>query len=438
MEMDDQGGNEALHYLSSISEIVKGCAEIGGEIKKERMARRAGELIKNLLGLYLDRRVQSPLLNQTRPSLQGGKSQHMQQRWRSKGYRCIGGVMYQVSANKLSKTSSTPGRGRDLSAKSPGRAGEQQEFVLICIHNLALSAVALYPQSWLLSVQLPEQISDEPIHCQPCRSAEFGHHSSSQAEEKEEGILFLRGTCKKTDGTCSFSHKVSKDKMPVCSYFLKGICNNSNCPYSHVYVSRKAEICQDFLKGYCPMGEKCKKKHTLVCPDFAKKGSCPRGAQCKLLHPQKKRHPREAEDGGKSDPPAKWRRLGEETGRNDPAQLHDDGEMPGPSSTEQEVKFWKKANTSPTSWLRKLPSFISLQSSSSPGDQACKEEKDEDELEDEQDRGHNHEEGKCLFLTPNSNDRAEIRKFQAGKNIWIDAKRDQLENPERSQHPSGV
>uniref|UniRef100_A0A8D0GJ26 C3H1-type domain-containing protein n=1 Tax=Sphenodon punctatus TaxID=8508 RepID=A0A8D0GJ26_SPHPU len=44
--------------------------------------------------------------------------------------------------------------------------------------------------------------------------------------------------------------------MPVCSYFLKGICNNSNCPYSHVYVSRKAEVCPDFLKGYCPMGEK--------------------------------------------------------------------------------------------------------------------------------------------------------------------------------------
>lgn len=47
--------------------------------------------------------------------------------------------------------------------------------------------------------------------------------------------------------------------MPVCSYFLKGICNNSNCPYSHVYVSRKAEVCQDFLKGYCPMGEKVKR-----------------------------------------------------------------------------------------------------------------------------------------------------------------------------------
>lgn len=45
-------------------------------------------------------------------------------------------------------------------------------------------------------------------------------------------------------------------QMPVCSFFLKGICNNSECPYSHVYVSRKAEVCEDFVKGYCPQGEK--------------------------------------------------------------------------------------------------------------------------------------------------------------------------------------
>lgn len=51
--------------------------------------------------------------------------------------------------------------------------------------------------------------------------------------------------------------------MPVCSYFLKGICSNSNCPYSHVYVSRKAEVCQDFLKGYCPMGEKVRRELAL-------------------------------------------------------------------------------------------------------------------------------------------------------------------------------
>uniref|UniRef100_A0A3B5L6P9 Zinc finger CCCH domain-containing protein 3 n=1 Tax=Xiphophorus couchianus TaxID=32473 RepID=A0A3B5L6P9_9TELE len=98
---------------------------------------------------------------------------------------------------------------------------------------------------------------------------------------------FLRGTCKQADGTCPFSHKVAKEKMPVCSYFLKGICNNSDCPYSHVYVSRKAEVCDDFVKGYCPEGEKCKKKHTLVCPDFSKTGSCPRGSRCKLQHRQR-------------------------------------------------------------------------------------------------------------------------------------------------------
>ncbi|XP_052643809.1 zinc finger CCCH domain-containing protein 3 isoform X4 [Harpia harpyja] len=338
----------------------------------------------------------SQLSNQTRPSPQGGKSQHVQQRWRSKGYRCIGGVMYRVSANKLSKTSNTPGRGRDLNTKSPGRAAR-----LHCTPSpgfspsgcLNRSATSRYiasraVQRSLAIIRQAKQKKKKKEYCMYYnRFGKCNRGDSCPYIHDPEKVAvctrFLRGTCKKTDGTCSFSHKVSKDKMPVCSYFLKGICSNSNCPYSHVYVSRKAEVCQDFLKGYCPMGEKCKKKHTLVCPDFAKKGVCPRGARCKLLHPQKKRHPREAEDGDRNEPPSKWRRVWEETGRNDPAQLHDDGEIPGPSSAEQEVKFWKETDTSPTSWLQKLPSFISLQSSASPGDEGCKVEKDEDEPEDE-------------------------------------------------------
>ncbi|KAM9303464.1 zinc finger CCCH domain-containing protein 3 isoform 3-T3 [Morus bassanus] len=339
----------------------------------------------------------SPLLNQMRPLPQGGKSQHMQQRWRSKGYRCIGGVMYRVSANKLSKTSSTPGRGRDLSTKSPGRAAARLHCTPSpgsspsgCLNRSATSRyiASRAVQRSLAIIRQAKQKKKKKEYCMYYNR--FGKCNRGEScpyihdpEKVAVCTRFLRGTCKKTDGTCSFSHKVSKDKMPVCSYFLKGICSNSNCPYSHVYVSRKAEVCQDFLKGYCPMGEKCKKKHTLVCPDFAKKGVCPRGAWCKLLHPQKKRHPREAEDGDRSDPPSKRKWVWEEMGRNDPAQLHDDGEMPGPSSMEQEVKFWKEEDTSPTSWLQKLPSFISLQSSASPGDQDCKVEKDEDESEDE-------------------------------------------------------
>ncbi|XP_054023286.1 zinc finger CCCH domain-containing protein 3 isoform X2 [Dryobates pubescens] len=338
----------------------------------------------------------SLLLSQARPSPQGGKSQHVQQSWRSKGYRCIGGVMYRVSANKLSKTSSTPARARDLSTKSPGRAGRSH-----CVPSpgfspsscLNRSATSRYiasraVQRSLAIIRQAKQKKKKKEYCMYYnRFGKCNRGDSCPYIHDPEKVAvctrFLRGTCKKTDGTCSFSHKVSKDKMPVCSYFLKGICSNSNCPYSHVYVSRKAEVCQDFLKGYCPMGEKCKKKHTLVCPDFAKKGVCPRGAKCKLLHPQKKRHPREADDGERGDPPSKWRRVSEETGRDDPAQLHDDGEIPGPSSTEQEVKFWKAANTSPTSWLRKLPSFISLQSPASSSDQGCRLEKDEEDSEDE-------------------------------------------------------
>jgi hypothetical protein len=57
---------------------------------------------------------------------------------------------------------------------------------------------------------------------------------------------------------CPFSHKVAKEKMPTCSYFLRGVCNRDNCPYRHVNVSKTAEVCQDFVKGFCSLGEKVK------------------------------------------------------------------------------------------------------------------------------------------------------------------------------------
>ncbi|NWZ22865.1 ZC3H3 protein, partial [Asarcornis scutulata] len=336
----------------------------------------------------------SLLLNQARPSPQGTKSQPVPPGWRSKGYRCIGGVMYRVSANKLSKTSSTPSRGRDLSTKSPGRAvrlsgmpggsGFSPSGILNRSATSRYIASRAVQRSLAIIRQAKQKKEKKKEYCMYYNR--FGRCNRGEncpyihdPEKVAVCTRFLRGTCKKTDGNCPFSHKVSKDKMPVCSYFLKGICSNSNCPYSHVYVSRKAEVCQDFLKGYCPMGEKCKKKHTLVCPDFAKKGVCPQGARCKLLHPRKKRQPR----GDSADPPSKCRRLCEETGRNHPAQPCDDGEVPGPSGAEQDVKFWRDADASQSSRLQKLPSFISLLSSASPGDEGCKVERDEDEPGDE-------------------------------------------------------
>lgn len=50
----------------------------------------------------------SLVLNRLRPAAGGGKAQPGSPRWRNKGYRCIGGVLYKVSANKLSKTYGRP------------------------------------------------------------------------------------------------------------------------------------------------------------------------------------------------------------------------------------------------------------------------------------------------------------------------------------------
>ncbi|XP_048697781.2 zinc finger CCCH domain-containing protein 3 isoform X2 [Caretta caretta] len=281
----------------------------------------------------------SLVLNQMRQSTLGGKSQQLQPSWRNKGFCCIGGVMYRVSANKLSKTSSSPVRGGDLSHKLHSRTAR-----LDCTasglgysppSSLHRSATSRYIASRAVqrSLAIIRQAKQKKVKKEYCMYYNrFGKCNRGEScpyihdpEKVAVCTRFLRGTCKKTDGTCSFSHKVSKDK--------------------------------------------CKKKHTLVCPDFSKTGICPKGAQCKLQHPQRKHHPRQpstAGDSSQSRSSPKWRRLGEEAVRRDAAHLQDDGEIPGPSSAEQGVKFRSDTDTPACSRLQKLPSFISLQSPTSP------------------------------------------------------------------------
>ncbi|XP_052016850.1 zinc finger CCCH domain-containing protein 3 isoform X1 [Apodemus sylvaticus] len=232
----------------------------------------------------------SLVLNRLRPAITGGgKAPPGSPRWRNKGYRCIGGVLYKVSANKLSKTSSRPSDGNRTLLRT-GRL----DPATTCSRSLASRAIQ---RSLAIIRQAKQKKEKKREYCMYYNR--FGRCNRGECcpyihdpEKVAVCTRFVRGTCKKTDGSCPFSHHVSKEKMPVCSYFLKGICSNSNCPYSHVYVSRKAEVCSDFLKGYCPLGAKCKKKHTLLCPDFARRGICPRGSQCQLLHRNQKRHGR--------------------------------------------------------------------------------------------------------------------------------------------------
>ncbi|XP_070923755.1 zinc finger CCCH domain-containing protein 3 isoform X1 [Macaca nemestrina] len=197
----------------------------------------------------------SLVLNRLRPVASGGgKAQPGSPRWRSKGYRCIGGVLYKVSANKLSKTSGQPG---DAGSKPLLRTG-RLDPAGSCSRSLASRAVQ---RSLAIIRQARQRREKRKEYCMYYNR--FGRCNRGERcpyihdpEKVAVCTRFVRGTCKKTDGTCPFSHHVSKEKMPVCSYFLKGICSNSNCPYSHVYVSRKAEVCSDFLKGYCPLGAK--------------------------------------------------------------------------------------------------------------------------------------------------------------------------------------
>ncbi|XP_034524601.1 zinc finger CCCH domain-containing protein 3 isoform X2 [Ailuropoda melanoleuca] len=242
----------------------------------------------------------SLVLNRLRPAAGGGKAQPGSPRWRNKGYRCIGGVLYKVSANKLSKTYGRPsGDGGSRPLLRTGRTDPTSS----CSRSLASRAVqrslAIVRQA---RQRRRKQQQEYCMYYNRFGRCNHGQHCPYIHDPDKVAVCtrFLRGTCKKTDGTCPFSHHVSKEKMPVCSYFLKGICSNSSCPYSHVYVSRKAEVCTDFLKGYCPLGAKCKKKHTLLCPDFSRRGLCPRGAQCQLLHRSQKRLGRRAapEPGG--------------------------------------------------------------------------------------------------------------------------------------------
>uniref|UniRef100_A0A8C9HSN6 Zinc finger CCCH domain-containing protein 3 n=2 Tax=Piliocolobus tephrosceles TaxID=591936 RepID=A0A8C9HSN6_9PRIM len=355
----------------------------------------------------------SLVLNRLRPIASGGgKAQPGSPRWRSKGYRCIGGVLYKVSANKLSKTSGQPGDAGSRPLLRTGRLDPAGS----CSRSLASRAVQ---RSLAIIRQARQRREKRKEYCMYYNR--FGRCNRGERcpyihdpEKVAVCTRFVRGTCKKTDGTCPFSHHVSKEKMPVCSYFLKGICSNSNCPYSHVYVSRKAEVCSDFLKGYCPLGAKCKKKHTLLCPDFARRGACPRGAQCQLLHRTQKRHSRRAATSpapGPSDAAARSRASASHGPRKPSAAQRPARQTPsspaltaaapaapprspGGSASPSSLKPSSSSSCSssssspPTSLdheapslqesalaaahsnrLCKLPSFISLQSSPSPGAQ---------------------------------------------------------------------
>ncbi|XP_059830636.1 zinc finger CCCH domain-containing protein 3 isoform X2 [Hypanus sabinus] len=337
--------------------------------------------------------VRSLLLNRARVS---NSYRFLQQRWKTKGMRCIEGVLYRVSANKLAKSSSVPIRTGVTNARSAVKSAIKSETVLDnCDLYLSSSLTKTFTNRHIASRAVQRSLaiirqaklkkSKKKEYCMYYNR--FGKCNRGDncpyihdPEKVAVCTRFLRGTCKKTDGTCPFSHQVSKDKMPVCSYYLKGICSSNNCPYSHVYVSRKAEVCQDFLKGYCPLGAKCKKKHTLICPEFSKTGNCTQGSKCKLQHRQQKSHKQkpafEAAQGGTTDEGTGSKRIrlagNAERDKEVSRQVNSMGRTVS-SSDSGEVSSSSNSNCS----QHGLPAFIALHSSVSS------EEKVDSEVEEE-------------------------------------------------------
>ncbi|CAJ0930531.1 unnamed protein product, partial [Ranitomeya imitator] len=96
---------------------------------------------------------------------------------------------------------------------------------------------------------------------------------AQQKKEKKEYCMYYNrfGKCNRGQ-KCPYIH--DPEKVAVCTRFLRGTCKkiDGTCPFSH-QVSK----------------DKCKKKHTLLCPDYARDGKCPQGSKCKLQHRQRKR-----------------------------------------------------------------------------------------------------------------------------------------------------
>lgn len=65
-------------------------------------------------------------------------------------------------------------------------------------------------------------------------------------------------------------YQLTRDRMPVCSNFLRGQCFDDECRYAHVRVARDAPICAEFQEGHCSRGEACKFRHT-----YARVGAVP-------------------------------------------------------------------------------------------------------------------------------------------------------------------
>ena len=87
-----------------------------------------------------------------------------------------------------------------------------------------------------------------------------GARGAGGGEERE---YQAREGGRKREDVCLLSHELCKDKMPLCEFFLRGVCTTEDCPYVHVRHPEGTPRCAEFSKGYCPNGAACEELHRL-------------------------------------------------------------------------------------------------------------------------------------------------------------------------------
>lgn len=98
---------------------------------------------------------------------------------------------------------------------------------------------------------------------------------------------FIKGTCE--NEKCLLSHNANFHKMPVCKYYLKGLCAKSKeeCLYLHKKLTDGTKLCVEFVKGYCPLADKCNLQHDF--PDTGNKAKYSLVKKKKVVTDEKKK-----------------------------------------------------------------------------------------------------------------------------------------------------
>ncbi|XP_035509444.1 zinc finger CCCH domain-containing protein 3 [Morone saxatilis] len=319
---------------------------------------------------FLQSRLRSP--HDRHPS----SSQHWR-RSKHEGMCWIRGSLYRVSANKLSRTV-----GSNMSINRTGRSfSTSQASSMIPAFNRPFSTRHLASRAVQRSLAIIRHARQKKQPKQYCmyynRFGKCNRGNSCPYIHDPDKVAvctrFLRGTCKQADGTCPFSHKVAKEKVHMHTYThihpayvldnivfygfsLQSLGLGTVCGYkmTHYWGQSSWILLQVKHVGLClylPVSNhQCKKKHTLVCPDFSKTGSCPRGVRCKLQHRQRAKR----STSSTSTTPAKRARTKEPSKR--------------PCLSVVIPQVSQAAPQTPIEGPLALPSFISLSSSPEEAD----------------------------------------------------------------------